>query len=295
MLILTTSILSTYVTQRAGKKLHLDENDTISGKKRSKQKILVPLANPDSMAHLLEFAVLIKQEDDPAPIYPLTVFTQRKEVGNRIDSNREQIVKIIDSLHTDLDFEMASRIDNNVTNGISRAAEEVLATSIIMGWNNSSTPLYRLFGNKLQNLLLKTKRMVLVLKTPSDFRKIRSIHLFYPENAQYEDGFRLWLDTVILLVKKLQIKINLYCEQGNTMNTVLKYAGEKNADKYFEVKGDFSGRLTRDDARNSPSDLLIFVHSRKKTISFKKKYEHFMNDTINRFEQNNIVVVYPEQ
>jgi Kef-type K+ transport system membrane component KefB len=244
MLILTTSILSTYVTQLAGKKIQMTENDTVSGLKRPTQKILVPLANPDSMAHLLEFAVLIKQEEDLVPIYPLTVFTQRNEASRRIDENREQIMKVIDTLNTDLEFEASSRIDNNVTNGITRAAEEMVATAIIMGWNNAATPLYKLFGNKLLNLLQKTRRMVLVLKTPSDFRSIRKIHLFYPRNAQYEDGFALWLVTVIHLVRKLQIKIVLYCAHDKTREGVLARAKSKNAAKYFEVVRDFSGELT---------------------------------------------------
>lgn len=295
MLILATCILSTYVTQVAGKKIQMTENDTVSGSKRPRQKILVPLANPDSMAHLLEFAVLIKQEEDLVPIYPLTVFTQRNEASRRIDENREEIMKVIDSLNTDLEFEASSRIDNNVTNGITRAAEEVVATAIIMGWNNAATPLYKLFGNKLLNLLQKTRRMVLVLKTPSDFRNVRKIHLFYPKNAQYEEGFALWLDTVIHLVKKLQIKIVLYCAHDKTRDGVLARAKSKNAAKYFEVVTDFSGELTEDRVKRTPSDLLIFVHSRKKTISYNKKYEQFMNESISRFDKNNVIVVYPQQ
>ena len=217
ILILVTSILSTYITQKAGTQILLKGNDTVSGEKRMKQKILVPIANPANMAHILEFAVLIKQDDDHIPIYPLTVFTQKNQVRTQIDNNQGEILKVIDSLQTDVDFETGSRIDNSVTNGIVRAAEEIVATAIIMGWNNRSTPFYTLFGNVLSNLLRKTSRMLLVLKTPSELKKVQSIHLFCADKAQYEEGFSLWMDTVMHMIKRLQIKVILYCESQSTL------------------------------------------------------------------------------
>ncbi|MBN1115722.1 MAG: cation:proton antiporter, partial [Bacteroidales bacterium] len=194
ILILVTSISSSYITQRSGKKL-LFEEDTIEGGSKVKQKILVPVANPSNMENLLEFASLIKVDGSNIPVYPLTIFTNRNEVRDRIDENRERITKVINSMQSDVSFEASSRIDNNVTNGIVRAAEEVVATTIIMGWNKSKTPFHILFGSVLNNLLDKTERMVMVLKTPSSFSQVRKMHLLCPENAQYEKGFYLWIDT----------------------------------------------------------------------------------------------------
>lgn len=295
ILILGTSILSTLITREAGKQILFHGNDTISGAIKIKQKILVPIANPENMEHLLEFAILMKDEEEGVPIYPLTVFTKRDEVRTKIDDNRENILKIVDSLHTDIEFETTSRIDNNVTNGIARAAEEVVATAIIMGWHKRNTPLYNIFGDKLKNLLVKTRRMLLVLKTPTDFRQVRRIHLFYPNNAQYEEGFSLWLDTILHLVKKLKLKILLYSDPGQTTKELLEHAKKKSAIKYFELVSNYSGKIEDTNIKHSASELLIFIHARKKTISFSRKYEHFMDVSINLFEDTNTIIIYPEQ
>ncbi|MEX0981268.1 MAG: cation:proton antiporter [Bacteroidales bacterium] len=295
ILILVTSILSTYITQKAGTQILLKGNDTVSGEKRMKQKILVPIANPANMAHLLEFAVLIKRDDDHIPIYPLTVFTQKDQVRTQIDNNQGEILKVIDSLQTDVDFETGSRIDNSVTNGIVRAAEEIVATAIIMGWNNRSTPFYTLFGNVLSNLLRKTQRMLLVLKTPSELKKVRSIHLFCADNAQYEEGFSLWMDTLMHMIKRLQIKVILYCESQSTFDAIVHYSKDNKNSKYIEEKKSFVGKLATIEMKQSTSDLLIFIHSRKKSVSYSRKYENFLNSNINRYKENNIIIVYPEQ
>ena len=294
ILILVTSILSTYVTQKAGTEILLKGNDTISKRKRLRQKILVPVANPANMDHLLEFALLIKQDDEHIPIFPLTVFTQRDQVRNQIDDNQGRVLKVIDSLQTDVQFETGSRIDNSVTHGIVRAAEEIVATAIVMGWNNRHTPFYTLFGNVLSNLLRKTRRMLLVLKTPSELRKVRNIHLFCADKAQFEEGFSLWIDTLMYMIKRLQIKVILYCETQSTYDAIYKYCEGSSYSKYIEEKKSYTGNLTETKIRHSASDLLIFVHSRKKTVSYSRKYENFLNNSINQYTKNNIIIIYPE-
>jgi len=296
ILILATSILSTYVTQRAGKQVLLKENDTISGPEETEQKILVPLANPDNMANLLEFAVLIKQGDKKTPLYPLTVFLQQKEeFRNSINENRERIEKVIASLHSDVKFEIASRIDKNVTRGIVRAAEEIVATAIILGWHEKTTTFQALFGDLLDNVLKKTNRMVLVLKTPSTLKKAQAIRLFVHENAQFEEGFSLWMDTLINLLRRLQVRIYIYTESEYTENAILKYAEMKNSLKYFEVEKDFAGELKGENVNKSQSDLMIFVHSRKNSVWFSRRFSLFLNSCLEKYDTNNMVVIYPEE
>ena len=295
ILILVTSIVSSYVTQRSGKKLLITENDTVTNKKRIRQKLLVPVANPENMDHILEFAVLIKQDNDKIPIYPLTVFKKNDQVRKEIDENQERILKIIESLQTDISFETGSRIDKNISKGIVRAAEELVATGVIMGWNKPSVPFQTLTGDVLNSLLRRTNRMVLVLKTPTEFRKIRNIHLVCTEDAQFEEGFTLWMDTLHYMLKRMQLKAKVYCESGITADAILQYGNSGSTTKYFEMKKDFSGKLREADISQSDAELLVFVHSRKQGLSYSRKFENFMNDSINSYNTNNIIIIYPEQ
>ncbi len=295
ILILITCIVSSYITQHAGKKILLKGNETITRNSGHKHKFLVPVANPANMEHLLEFAVLIKDEDETIPIYPLTVFTNNNKVREQIDENQSAIVKVTESLQTEITFEIISRIDNNVTNGIVRAADEIVATSIILGWNNHSIPFHILFGNVLDNLLKKTERMLLVLKTPASFREVRNVLLFCPENAQFEHGFSLWLQTMTTLAEKLQLKIKVNCESEFTKGSIKNYTSKNNSLKYFDFRKNAVNYLNDDSIKHTSSELLVFVHSRKKAISHSRSFEHFMNNSISMYKKNNVIIVYPEQ
>lgn len=295
ILILVTSIASSYISLRAGKKVQTKENNTISPEKEMKQKILIPMANPENMEHLLDFAVLIKKDDDGIPLYPLTIFSPGKKVRDDINENQEKINNVIESLHTDIKFETGSRIDANVTNGIVRAAEEIVATAIVMGWHKHFTTFHMLFGDILSHLLKKTQRMVIVLKTPTDFRQVYRVHLICTGNAQFEDGFTLWMDTLLYFTKKMLIKVTVYSESEKTEEAILKYSEQKNSAKYFQKSKNGGGKKGRPKLRESASDLLIFVHSRKKYFSYSRKFESYMNKTITSHEKNNVVIIYPEQ
>lgn len=294
ILILVTSIASSYITQKAGKKL-LFEEDSVQEGGKAKQKIIVPLANPATMGNLLEFACLIKKENNNIPIFPLTIFTDQKEVRNNISKTQQTISKVINTMQPDMLFETCSRIDNNVTNGIVRAAEEVVATTIVMGWNKSKTPFHILFGNVLNNLLDKTERMIIVLKTPSSFRHIKKIHLICPENAQYEKGFHLWLETLTYLIKNLQLKLLVDCNSSQTLEAIKQYSIKTGTSKYFDLNQYKVNQHIQNNINDSSSELLIFIHSRKQTISYNKTYEQIMNNTMHNLQNNNIVIIYPEQ
>lgn len=294
MLILLTSISSSYITQRSGKRLLMEEEEDLGFyQEDTPQKILVPLANPFSMQHLLEFASLIKEEDRSIPVYPLTVITDKEEVRNSIDNNQREIARVIGTLHSDVPFEITTRIDNNVTSGIARVAAELNAGIIVMGWNKSNTTYQILFGNVLKHLLKKTDRKVIVLKTPSSFGKVRKIHLFCPENAQFEKGFHGWIDVLMILIRRLQVKVHLYSTSGRTIESVESYLKTIKAAGYFILQELVIPEHTLDRIPESPDELVIFVHARKKAVSHDKQYEQHMNRTINRLEKNILVVIYP--
>jgi len=170
-----------------------------------------------------------------------------------------------------------------------------MATTIIMGWNKNKTTFQILFGSVLNNLLNKTERTVIVVKTPSSFREIRRIQLFCPQNAQFEKGFYIWVDSLILLIRKLQVKVGVHCSSMRTLGFLTQYLQNNNVLKYFVLNKEETNDQMEKVIQDSTSDLLIFVHSRKKAVSYNKLFDHAMKSTINKPFTNNMVIIYPEQ
>jgi Kef-type K+ transport system membrane component KefB/nucleotide-binding universal stress UspA family protein len=295
ILILFTSITSSYITQRSGRKILIKSNDTISKPLIHKQKLLVPVANPSNMAQLLEFASLIRDTGDDTPVYPLLVFPERENDQKKIREKQQEVKKVIDILDSEVEFHTGTRIDNNITNGIVRAADEMTATSIIMGWHTRTTPFSILFGDVLNNLLEKTHRMVIVLKTPSTIRDVRKVLLFVTADAHLEKGFSQWLDATALLAKRLQIKFRISSSSISTIQAAQSYLDEKKLTKYFDYKEMAVQKPKGLSLKTQSADMMAFVHARRGSVSYSRHFEHFMNNCMGRFKGNNIIIIYPEQ
>jgi hypothetical protein len=293
VLILVTCIFSSYLTSNAAKKIAF-EDDQSEHSKKTKDRIVVPLANPENMENLLEFSSIIKDADNETPIYPLSIITGRNQSSPKIQEVYKQIESSITHLHVDTKFEIITRIDNTVTNGIHKAEKELMATMVIIGWQNRKLAIDVLFGSVLKNLLKKTKQMILVIKTPLLFKDIHNIHLFFPEFAEHEKGYSKWIDKVNTIAKRLKCKIISYGPY-TTMENLKQIANKNkfnNFQEYFELKTFNTHKLPQN---KYPSDLFIFVTARNNTISYNVHYERMINNYAKLFSQNNLIFIYPEQ
>jgi Kef-type K+ transport system membrane component KefB len=293
VLILVTCIISSYVTQSAGKQLAFEESEKQLSKKVS-DRILVPVANPSNIANLLEFSSTIKDAENNTPIYPLTVVTGKIQSGQKVQESYDMVYNIVNKMETESKYEIITRLDNSVTNGILKAIKELLISYIIIGWHKRNMALDVIFGSVLKNLLKKTNKMVFVAKTPFNFTKTKNIHLFMPEYSEYEKGFSLWVDKVNTIGKRLKSKIFVY-SLPYTIDSLLEVAEKsnlKNYSSFIRLNGFDPDTLA---LQYSPNDLFIFVVARNNTISFDSNYERFVSVMSRKINSNSLIYVYPEQ
>ncbi|MDA3822416.1 MAG: hypothetical protein PF450_07400, partial [Bacteroidales bacterium] len=50
-----------------------------------------------------------------------------------------------------------------------------------------------------------------------------------------EEGFPLWMDTLMLLFSRLQIKGIFYSDSSNTLDAILQHGKNNKTSKYFEL------------------------------------------------------------
>ncbi len=294
ILILVTSIISSYFTQNSAREIVVSEkNQTM--KKEDKEVILVPVANPDNISNLLDFSLLVKNADNNVPIYPLSVFTGKDQSQKDIGKSKERIQKAVDMLHSDTKFEIASRLDTTVTNGISRASKELMSSVMVIGWNEKSTTIEVLFGTILKKLLKKTDKMIFVVKTPtSSLHNMQNLYLFAPEFAQHETGFVRWVDKIILLTQQFKCKATILANEQTLMSikAVVSGTGKKYIGKTHILDHQNPESVMIKPGQN---DLLVFVNSRKGSISYDKNYDKMVNKLSKRYCSFNLLYIYPEQ
>jgi hypothetical protein len=82
-----------------------------------------------------------------------------------------------------------------------------------------------------------------------------------------------------------------------THDAIEAYLTKHNCLKFLESQSSSTNprKKQRSEIKNSASELLVFVNSRRDTVSYSRQFEHLMNNSINRLKKNNIVIIYPEQ
>ncbi len=295
IIVLITSLISSIVTQRTGKKIALAlEQEPLT--EETEERILIPISKPTTIEKLINFAVMIKDSRSESPIYPVTVVPDDREAEQNVIRFKKQLQSAkFHASATDHLAEVHSRVDTNVADGLARAVKEMAITKIILGWHGRSTTIEFFFGSLLDNLIQKTDKAVYVLKLASPLRLINNIHVYVPSLAERETGFTDSVHTLRNLA--LQTNSNLTFWGHNGAESSLKQIMPNGAQKgsYHFRKAPSPSMIGRIAQKLVPSDMLVILAARKNTISYSKVTTHIPKQLDRYFQKHNILIVYPEQ
>ena len=296
LLIFVTCLVSSFVTDRAGRRLALQESHQPLTAADHKDKILVPVANPTNIEHLIDLALMIKKAEEEVPVYPLSVITDDYQARDNILLHQKQFEKAIQhaaaSSHT---LYPLTRLDLNATTGIIRAAKELMVTKIIMGWNGKLTTKDRFFGSVLDNVLESTEQMVWVAKLIHPLNTMKKLVMVVPANAHAETGFTNWVATVKLLCHHLGGRLSLYADQPTLAALVQEIERTKPliaTEQYLFEGEDNMAQLIRE---TNPHDLLLLVKARENTVSYHAYLDKIPTQLARYFSKGSFIIIYPEQ
>ncbi|NBC82638.1 MAG: cation:proton antiporter [Bacteroidetes bacterium] len=296
MIILFSCIISSFLTQYSAKHVAIQELDKLKPGHDEPEKILVPVANPDTMEHLLNFSLLIKNENSEEPVFPLSIVPDDETATENVKRNYKILESAVDhAASMDQKVEVISRVDLNIGNGIARAAKEMMIDKIVVGWNDKVSTVNYFFGTLLANLLKKTGKMICVLKVPGNLSLVNRIIVIVPPNFECEIGFSESLMVIKRLSKQLSGEV-VFLANETTIKVIQK---ELNAKKPV-VDASYNLISHNEYMDNFPEqvekfDLIVIFKARKNTISFYKSMDNLPSQIAHKYQENNLAIIYPEQ
>jgi Kef-type K+ transport system membrane component KefB len=300
LLILITCIVSSFVTDRASRKIILntkvaDLNETrINNDKR--EHILLPIANLLNMEKLLDFAILIKDKSSANPITLLSIVPNNKIAEENIRiarSKLESFVKLASATETIINI--TATIDYNIAGGISRTCKELMADTIILGWPKKENFVNKLFGQRMERLVRDTDRMLLVCYLSKSYYHHNRICVYCPEYAELEKGFTNWLHKVIILSLELNLNVLFYC-CIRTKEAIVDIHLNKQVDN--RISFDIFSKPEDYKLENlsiKADDLAIFVVARSGSVSYRRQFDSFPEQFEENYPDNNFIFIYPIQ
>ena len=293
-LILVTCLVSTYVTDRTARKMVAEKavHPPAAPENGKVNKILVPFSNPDTVTRLVDFSILLKSPEEKEPVFPLSIILDEKNARQKIRESRqlmEPLLKHAQEQH--LTLSPIQRVDVSAVSGISRAAKEILATDIVIGWRPRLSATEKFFGTTYDNLLEETTEMLFVAhftRLPSSFNRI--IVYIGPE-ADREPGFQDLTVRLVNLSRQLKAHLQLV-STPEVFGAFGECVKERPPEGLSRV--DFTeDSWERMHERVNEGDMVVIVSARTGAVSYREELEQLPAYLADHFAERSFVMVFP--
>lgn len=296
MMILATSIIGPSVVERFGRKVAAKEEKDYRPEK-APQRILVPLANPETADMLMDIAMMIHQQDNEEPIYPLTVTDDTDNVEEKVARSEKMLSHaVVHATSADVPVDPITRVDNNIANGIIRAIKEIRISEVIIGWNGGIPSRYRIFGSILDRLLDNTDKMITVARVSRPVNLTERVVLAIPPHAELEPGFDNAFEDIKTLINQMGAKVVVLATDQNmeALKSNLE-SGKTDLDSKYFTLAEWDQLLSSEHLQLEENDLLILFSAREGYISWQPILQQLPRKITTYFPKSNFLTVYPSE
>lgn len=297
VLILFTCIISSFATERAARKLAMNEAQLdAEDKKNIPEKILIPVANPETIEELINLSLVIRDSKQRNNLMALNVINDNsssEQSESRGKRNLERAAMIAAS--ADVSLTQISRYDLNIASGIIHTAKEYEVTDVIIGLHRKVNIVDSFFGNLADSLLKGLHREVMIAKFLMPVNTLRRIIIAVPPKAEYEAGFQKWVGHFCRMASILGCRAHFFANEQT-----LGYLQQLVKNKYGLTMTDFSHLDDWDDlllltGQVNYDHLLVIISARRGSISYDTAFEKLPAQLGKYFSNNSLVILYPDQ
>jgi Kef-type K+ transport system membrane component KefB len=293
ILILITCMVSSFVTERAARKIAITDKETSKKIIDRTERILIPVSNPENIARLIDLALIIKDDKSHEPIYPLSIVEENEDADERINIVKKVIDSVVEQISSgDKKVQVLKKVDLSIVDGIARSAKAYSISDILISWKAQSGSGNLIFGSIADNLLVKTKQAIIISKVLQPLNTYKRIIVLLAPNCELESGFNLVVRKINSVLKQMGSNAIIYGQQ-KTIDafTLLNKDKKREFYNYLIVSG-FEDSDIIDKVKED--DLYIFLSSRKQTVSFDFHIDN-MPKTLNKNNEfTSFIVFYPE-
>lgn len=296
LLILVTCVVSSFITERAARKIamceaHLEEERTVEA-----ERILIPVANPDTIEYLMNLSLLIRDTKQKDNLLALNVINDNNtSEGLELRGKRYLEKAAMITASADVPLRQITRYDLNIASGIIHTAKEYEVTDVIIGLHRKVNIVDSFFGMLAENLLKGLHREVMIAKFLIPINTIRRIIIAVPPKAEYEAGFQKWVEHFCRMGGTLGCRVHFFANEETTVQ--LQALVKK---KYGQTLTDFSrlddwGDLLILTGQVNYDHLLVVISARRGAISYDSSFEKLPAQLSKYFSNNSLIVLYPDQ
>ena len=281
---------------RAARKMAMGEAHPEEDRSREPEKILIPVANPNTIEYLMNLSLVIrdpKQKDNLLALNVINDHSGTEALEQQGKRYLERAAKITASAGVEL--KCISRYDLNIAAGIIHTAKEHGATDVIIGLHWKVNIVDSFFGMLTESLLKGLHREVMVARFLIPINTLRRIIVAVPPKAEYEAGFQKWVDHFCRMGTTLGCRVHFFANEqtGNLLQALVKKK-HSNTLTEFSRLDEWEDLLLLTGQVNY-DHLLVVISARRGSISYDSSFEKLPSQLGRYFTNNSLIVLYPDQ
>jgi Kef-type K+ transport system membrane component KefB len=293
ILILISCLVSSFVSERAARRIAIQEKDVVRKTVDKTERILIPVSNPDNIQRLIDLALLIKDQKSTEPIYPLSIVEDGADADEKINLVKKVIEGVAEQISSgDKKVEVLKKVDLSIVDGIVRTAKAYNISDILISYKAHQNTSNLIFGNVAANLLAKSKQAVIISKILQPLNTFQRVVVILSPNAELENGFSRMATKINALTKQLGNNA-VICGYEETLNHFTQIAGDKKRTfyKYIPVTTfeHFEQIITV-----KTDDLFVFLTARTQTLSYNYQVDEMPKKLNKTSEFTSFIVFYPD-
>ena len=296
LLILVTCVASSFTTEHAARRIAMDTAKISDEKGQEKERILIPIANPDTIDDLVNLALVVRDAKQKEPLIALNVINDSnksdiKELQGKRNLERTAMV----AAAADVRVHTINRYDLNIASGIIHTIKESDATDVIIGLHRKANIIDSFYGTMTENLLKGTHRQVMIARFLMPVNTLRRIIIAVPPKAEYEPGFRKWVEQICRMGSQLECRVHFFADEQTQ-----QHIGNLIKKRHGNVLCEMSPLDSWDDlllltGQVNYDHLLVIVSARPGGISYASSFDKTPSLISKYFLNNSLLILYPDQ
>ncbi|MFO7658127.1 MAG: cation:proton antiporter [Bacteroidales bacterium] len=295
IMILVTCTHASFAAYRSARNLALTDKKEFKPGSVTKSKFLIPISNPNTVDSLIQLGTTLINKNAEDQIYALNIVSdQDYEAKSRSDGMKllERAVKTGAAANTYI--EPLNRHDINVANAIIFTMRETEITDLIIGLHQKQSLTDSHLGYLTEALLSKSTQAVYIFKPLQPLNTCKRLAVVVPTCAEFEFGFRKVFERILTIARQYNFKVIVFASD-NSWKKILEYQFRDFSKLGVSLTG-------QGDWQDYPAiaekilknDMLVFISSRKKTVSYNLMFEELPIYLDRYFKDNSLIIIYPE-
>lgn len=301
VMILVTCTVSSFGTERAASRLKVQlleqaDEDSVRDDATTHPRTLVAISNPLTAPSIVDLALSMRFPDTSVAgdLYALHVRNDNSASSKAIGRNSLDVAERAASA-VETNLTAIERFDLNFITGVLNTMEERDITELILGLHRRTRIIDSFLGEKIEQLLRSTNRMIVMSRCFIPLNTVTRLLVAVPKKAQFETGFRRWVQAVGNLGRQIGCRVEFWCDDATAplIRTVITQSK-------LGIRMSFAPVASYDDfvlksTDINDDDLLIVVSARRSSVSFDGDMDAVPEYLQKYLAGNNLIVIYPGQ